>query len=313
MAASAPNAHAPQVPSASRLALWLHAARPKTLGAAVGPVVIGSALALGDGGAHAPAALAALLAAMLIQIGTNFANDLGDARRGADSPDRQGPLRLTQTGLATPGAMRAAAALAFGAALLCCLYLVSRGGWPLFALGLLAVLCGILYTAGPWPLAYVGLGDIFVLVWFGPVAVAGTHYVQTLSFSPATLIVGLAPGALSVAILVVNNLRDHDGDARAGKRTLVVRFGRYFGRIEYTGCLLVAALVPAALVLYDPAMPRGVLLAPLALLLLARPLRLIWTRTDAAALNPLLGATARGLLIYSVLFAVGGGWRGCPL
>lgn len=290
----------------ARCALWLHAARPKTLWAAFAPVLIGTAMAVADGRAHAPAALAALLAATLIQIGTNFANDLGDYCRGADAQDRQGPLRLTQAGLVTPRTMLAATVFVFAAAFLCSLYLVWRGGWPLLVIGLLAILSGALYTAGPWPLAYVGLGDVFVLIFFGPVAVAGTYYAQALVWSPATWGAGLAPGLLAVAILVVNNLRDHDGDARARKRTLVVRFGRRFARLEYTACVAGAALVPPLLLaMGGGSAPRGVLLALLGLLALIAPLRAVWTREDAPSLNPQLGATARGLLIYSVLFAVG--------
>lgn len=288
------------------LALWVHAARPKTLWAAFAPVLMGTAMAAADGHAHALSAVLTLLTAFLIQIGTNFANDVGDFHKGADAQDRQGPLRLTQAGLVSPRGMAVATALVFLAAFACCLYLVARGGWPMLVIGILGILSGVLYTAGPWPLAYVGLGDLFVLIFFGPVAVAGAYYVQALVWSPATVLAGLAPGLLSVAILVVNNLRDCDGDGRAGKRTLVVRFGRHFGRLEYSLCLAGAALVPILLLASGAAeAPRGVLLAPLALVSLIGPLRTVWRREDAPALNPLLGATARGLLLYSVLFAVG--------
>lgn len=292
-------------PSDRRFAIWLHAARPKTLWAALAPVVIGSAMAWEAGVFHAPSALAALLAAILIQVGTNFANDLGDFHKGADAQDRQGPLRVTQAGLVTPRAMGRATALVFAAAFLVSLFLVARGGWPVLVIGVLSILAGILYTAGPFPLGYHGLGDPFVLVFFGPVAVAGTYYVQGLSWPPEVMLAGVAPGLLAVAVLVVNNLRDLEGDRLAGKRTLAVRFGRTFARVEYAACVVGAAAVPVLLAWRGGPPRRGVLLAALILPLMARPLAIVARRSDAASLNPMLGNTARGLLIYGVLFAWG--------
>lgn len=294
----------------SRLHLWVHAARPKTLWAAFAPVLIGSAMAAADGVFHAPSALAALLGAFLIQIGTNFANDYGDYIKGADAHDRQGPLRVTQAGLVTPQAMRLATVLTFLAALACFFALVARGGWPLVAIGVASVVSGALYTLGPRPLGYLGLGDCFVLVFFGPVAVGGTYYVQARAWSGASLLAGVGPGLLAVAILVVNNLRDIEGDAKAGKRTLAVRLGRRFARLEYAACVFAATVaVPLALWLAGGCAHPGALLPILALPAFRGSLRAVFAATVPAQLNPQLGATARGLLIFSVLFAVGWLWR----
>ena len=202
----------------SRVQIWIMAARPKTLWAAVAPVAMGIAMAADAGGMHIPAALAALFGAVMIQIGTNLANDYFDYRKGTDQPGRLGPTRVTQAGLVTPHAMRIAITVTFSLAVVAGAYLVWRGGWPIVAVGLLSILFGFLYTAGPYPLGYNGLGDIFVLIFFGPVAVGGTYYVQTLDINTAVLIAGLAPGLFSVAILTVNNLRDIGTDAEAGKK-----------------------------------------------------------------------------------------------
>jgi 1,4-dihydroxy-2-naphthoate octaprenyltransferase len=281
-------------------AIWWQAARPKTLGAAVGPVLIGTALAARDGALHLPAAAAALAGALLIQMGTNFCNDYGDFVRGADAHGRKGPVRATQAGLVSPRAMIAATALAFLAAALCGLYLVTRGGWPIAITGAICILCGILYTVGPWPLAYVGLGDLFVLIFFGPVAVGGTYFVQAQHLTSAAVLAGLAPGLLSVAILTVNNLRDVEQDRHNNKRTLAVRFGAAFARWEYAACLLGAALMPPALWL-----ARGctgwVWLTSFALLPALPLLQIVFQHPDR--LNPVLGKTSGILLLYSVTFA----------
>ena len=282
------------------LKIWWQAARPKTLGAAVGPVLIGTALAAHDGTSHAPTALAALAGALLIQVGTNFCNDYGDAVRGADAGGRKGPVRATQAGLVTPRAMIVATALAFFAATLCGLYLVTRGGWPIAITGAICILCGILYTSGPWPLAYVGLGDLFVLIFFGPVAVGGTYFVQARHLTAPAVLAGLAPGLLSVAILTVNNLRDIEQDRLNHKRTLAVRFGAAFARWEYALCFAGAALVPLALWIL-----RGCIgwawLASFALLPALPLLQIVFQHPDR--LNPVLGKTSGILLLYSAVFA----------
>jgi 1,4-dihydroxy-2-naphthoate octaprenyltransferase len=282
------------------LRIWWQAARPKTLGAAVGPVLIGTALAARDGAAHLPAAAAALGGALLIQIGTNFCNDYGDAVRGADAVGRKGPVRATQAGLVSPRAMICATLLVFFAAALCGLYLATRGGWPIVITGALCILCGILYTAGPWPLAYVGLGDLFVLVFFGPVAVGGTYFVQAQHLTLPALLAGLAPGLLSVAILTVNNLRDIEQDRSNNKRTLAVRFGVAFARWEYAACLAGAALLPLALWIGRDC-TGWVWLTSFALLPALPLLAIVFHHPDR--LNPVLGKTSGILLLYSVLFA----------
>lgn len=288
----------------NRIGIWLHAARPKTLWAAFAPVMIGTAMAYSDGAFHAPAALAALLGALLIQVGTNFCNDYADFKKGADTAERQGPLRVTQAGLIAPRTMLAATAGVYALACIAGIYLVFRCGWPLLAVGALSIAAGIGYTAGPFPFGYRGWGDAFVLVFFGPVAVAGTYYVQALRVPLAPVLAGLAPGFLAVAILVVNNLRDVDEDTRTGKRTLAVRFGRSFARREYLLCLLAAALTPAALV----ALTRSHALSLLAMLVapVALPaVRRVFGGTTGEVLNPMLAYTARLLLLYSAIFSIG--------
>jgi 1,4-dihydroxy-2-naphthoate octaprenyltransferase len=290
--------------------VWVQAARPKTLPAAVAPVVVGIALAVEAAAFHALAAACALLGAVFIQVGTNYANDYHDFVQGADTADRKGPTRVTAAGLVTPTATRNAAVVAFALAVAAGTYLMIRGGWPIVAIGVASLLCGWLYTAGRYSLAYLGIADLFVLVFFGPVAVAGTYYVQAvdqpaaLALLPVVIAAGLGPGLLATAILLVNNIRDVDEDRVADKRTLIVRFGRGFGVRSYAVCIAVAALVPVALWLWTGG---GALAMTAALILpLALPtVRRLRDERDARRLNPLLGATARLLLVYSVLFSLG--------
>ncbi|HEY8241435.1 MAG TPA: 1,4-dihydroxy-2-naphthoate polyprenyltransferase [Kiritimatiellia bacterium] len=282
--------------------VWIQAARPKTLWAGVAPALIGTAMAAADGFFHLSSALFALLGAVLIQVGTNYCNDYCDFRKGADTSARVGPVRATQAGLVAPGAMLAATVIVFLLAALTAVPLFLRAGWPVAAISAAGILSGVLYTAGPKPLAYVGLGDIFVLLFFGPVAVAGTYFVQALRVESYVIFAGLAPGLLSVAVLTVNNLRDIETDRFAGKRTLAVRLGRGFARVEYAACILGATLVP--LVIYaakgwTAGLPGVLVAVPGAL-----AIRAVW-RTDGPALNPLLGRTALLLLLYSVLFSLG--------
>ena len=287
----------------SRFQTWLLAARPKTLPAAAAPVLIGAAMAVADHRFHLLSALGALIGALLIQIGTNFANDYFDYAKGTDTEGRLGPLRVTQAGLVSPPTMRRATIAVFGLALLVGCYLVWRGGFPIAVIGLLSILFGVLYTAGPFPLGYRGLGDFFVLIFFGPVAVGGTYYVQALSLPTEVIVAGLAPGLFSVAILTVNNLRDLDSDRAAGKRTLAVRLGRRFAVAEYALCVLTPVLVPLALYLFFD----GSVWALAALLVL--PLAVVTIRQAATRtgrpLNDTLAATGRLLLLYSILFSIG--------
>jgi len=288
----------------STVAVWMAAVRPKTLGAAVAPVLMGTAMAWEAGHFHALAALCALLGALLIQVGTNFSNDYADFARGADTGARKGPLRVTQAGLVTPATMRRATAGVFALAFLVGLYLVWRGGWPILVVGLLSILSGVLYTAGRYALAYLGIADLFVLVFFGPVAVGGTYYVQALTVDAPVLVAGLAPGLLSMAILLVNNIRDVEEDRQAGKRTLIVRLGKAFGVGLYVFCTVAAVLIPAGLYAATKAHPWAMTVV-LAGLLAAPIVRRLRTEPDPAKLNPLLGATGRMLLVYSLVFSVG--------
>jgi 1,4-dihydroxy-2-naphthoate octaprenyltransferase len=287
----------------SRFSVWVLAARPKTLPAGLAPVLIGTAMAFADGRMYWPAALAAALGSLLIQIGTNYANDYFDYKKGADTHERLGPIRVTQAGLVTPHAMKAAIILVFLAALLVGAYLVYRGGLPIAAIGILSILFGVLYTGGPYPLGYNGLGDIFVLIFFGPVAVGGTYFVQSLTITTPVICAGLAPGLFSVAILTVNNLRDIDSDRTSGKKTLAVRFGRRFAVTEYVLCIVAACLVPPILIIaYDHSTWVAVASATV---LLAIPAMRTVVATSGKPLNHTLALTGRLLLIFSLLFSIG--------
>jgi 1,4-dihydroxy-2-naphthoate polyprenyltransferase len=284
--------------------VWIAAARPKTLWAAVAPVLLGSAIALADGTFHSLAALCALGGAMLIQIATNYSNDYHDFVKGADTGARKGPTRATQAGLVRPEAMRAAAAITFALAVGAGIYLILRGGWPILAIGIASILCGMWYTAGRYSLAYLGLADVFVLAFFGPVAVAGTHFVQALEWSTAAVIAGLGPGFLAVGILLINNIRDVDEDFAAGKRTLIVRIGRDRGIFLYAMMLVAAAAVPFGLAMLGFA-PLGVMAASLVPLGAASVYRDLRRTADAANLNPLLGRTSIILFVYALVFSAG--------
>ncbi|MEE8430222.1 MAG: 1,4-dihydroxy-2-naphthoate polyprenyltransferase [Candidatus Desulfatibia sp.] len=287
----------------SSLNIWVQAARPKTLWASVAPVVIGSAMAFESGGLHIMSALSALLGAVLIQIGTNFANDYFDFHKGADSTDRLGPTRVVQAGLVPPPTMKAAFIAVFVLAVVPGAYLIWRAGWPLFVIGVLSILFGILYTAGPYPLGYVGLGELFVIIFFGPVAVGGTYYVQTLQISWPVIISGLAPGLFSVAILTVNNLRDVQSDHRAGKKTLAVRFGVTFSKIEYLLSIAIACLIPLILLLHNDKHLYSLLTS--VILLAAIPsIKTVFT-AEGIVLNHVLESTGKMLLLYSLIFSIG--------
>jgi len=288
----------------TRSQAWLLAARPATLSAAVAPVVVGTALAVRDGGFHALAAAAALIGALLIQIGTNLLNDVDDFERGADTADRLGPTRVTQSGLLAAAEVRRAGWATFAAAAAVGLYLIYRAGWPIFVLGIAALASGRAYTGGPWPLGYRGLGDLFVFVFFGVAAVAGTYYVQALHVTGIVWAATVPLGTLATAILVVNNVRDVETDRAAGKRTLPVRFGERFGRLEYATLLGLAYAVP--LVLWLSKSTSTIVLLPWLTVPMAIPLaRSVMTTTEGPALNDALGGTARLQLLFGILFAVG--------
>ncbi|MAA78732.1 MAG: 1,4-dihydroxy-2-naphthoate polyprenyltransferase [Deltaproteobacteria bacterium] len=280
---------------------WILAARLRTLPAAIAPVLIGCAIAHMGGNFHSLSAFFAMFGAILIQIGTNFANDYFDFINGADTEDRVGPTRATQAGLITPSAMKWAFIITFALVVPIIGYLAYRGGWPLIGVGIASIISGILYTGGPKPLGYMGLGDIFVLIFFGPVAVAGTEYVQSLQLSYEAILAGFASGLISTAILVVNNLRDKDTDKHVGKNTLAVRFGATFVRIEYSLCFIITGIITAYLsTIHSP----WVLLAIFPLLRGIPINHSMWTQSGAD-LDPNLGKTAQVLILYSLFFSIG--------
>ena len=297
---------------------WLTAARPQTLPAAAAPVLVGTGLAIHDDVFAPIAALFALVGAALIQVGTNFANDYYDAVKGADTDDRDGFTRVTQAGLIDADSVRLAAFATFGLAICTGAYLVYVGGLPILLVGLVSVLSGWAYTGGPYPLGYHGLGDLFVFVFFGVVAVVGTYYVQAVAVihDPLTLTVpsGTVPpeafvaslpiGAIATAILVVNNLRDREGDAAAGKRTLAVRFGETASRVEFTALVALAYVTSVGFWLGWQTSP--VVLLPLLTLPYAIPLVLtVWRYSDGEALNPALERTGKLLAAYAACFTIG--------
>ena len=284
------------------VATWIAASRPKTLPAAIVPVVVGTACAHATGGVAWGPALAALAGAIAIQIGTNFANDVFDAEKGADTAERIGPMRAVSAGLISAGAMKRAMIAAFAVACAFGLYLVSVGGWPIVVIGVASVASGIAYTGGPFPLGYHGLGDVFVMAFFGFVAVCGTAFVQ-VDHVPALGVWASVPvGALATAILVVNNVRDRVGDARAGKRTLAVRFGRPAALVEYAVLLAVAYVVPVGLAASGrPWAALPLLSAPLAIV----RMRTLMQATTGPEHNALLAQTGQLLAIHGTLFATG--------
>jgi 1,4-dihydroxy-2-naphthoate polyprenyltransferase len=288
---------------AGSLRAWVLAARPATLTAALAPVAVGSACALAEGAFRWGPGLAAIGGALLLQIGANFANDVYDFEKGADTAERLGPTRAVQAGLIAPAAIRRGMALVFGLSILVGIYLTLTAGLVIVAIGLASIAAAVLYTGGPYPLGYLGLGDLFVFLFFGLVAVCGTAFVHTLELSRLSVIAALPMGALSTAILVVNNLRDRETDARVGKRTLAVRLGRRGALAEYGALLLLAYAVPPALIVFRGFGPETLL--PLVTLPLSLSLLLRVMNGEGRALNPLLGQTARLLLLFAILFALG--------
>jgi 1,4-dihydroxy-2-naphthoate octaprenyltransferase len=287
---------------------WLLAARPATLPAAVGPVLVGVGASLGAGVPLRPdTALACLAVSLLLQVAANFANDLSDFRRGADTPDRLGPTRAAATGLLRPRELEMAIALVLASAGVVGLYLVSVGGVALLFVGLAAMVAALAYTGGPLPYGYRGLGEVFVFLFFGLVAVVGTAYLQALRVEWRFVMAAIPVGALVTAILVVNNLRDIPTDTVAHKRTLAVVFGERFAKTEYAALLVVAGLTPPLMLLLGQA---GIaVLLPLVAVPLAWPMsrevRGVGEGSDRRRLNPVLKGTARLTLVYCVLFAVG--------
>ena len=297
-----PGGDAPELRRPSPLAVWVLAARPKTLLAAVTPVWVGSACAIAAGAFQWQPALAALLGAMLLQIASNFANDVFDYEKGADTDARLGPARAVAAGWLTPRAMRRGLAVVIGLLLVVGAYLVSVAGPVLLVIGAASIASAIAYTGGPYPLGYHGLGDVFVLIFFGFVAVTGSVYVQSGSVPTLAWLSAVPVGCLATAILVVNNVRDVETDLVAGKRTLPARFGRRFGVIEYWALL---GLSYAALL--HPVVGRATgtfALLPAATLPLALRLALRVARERGAALNQVLARTALLLFAFGALLGV---------
>lgn len=282
---------------------WVLAARPPTLFAAIVPVLVGTACAVAAGRFRALPALAAMTGALLLQIAANFANDVFDYEKGADTEERLGPVRAVQAGLLTPGSVRRGLWVTLGLALLVGVYLTAVAGPFIVAIGLSSMLAAVAYTGGPYPLGYHGLGDVFVMLFFGFVAVGGTTFVQTGEVTPLSVWAALPVGALATAILVVNNLRDRETDARAGKRTLAVRLGERGALLEYALLFAVAYAVPLAL--FATGRAGATALAPLVTLPLAANLLRSVARERGRALNPLLKRTALLLFSHGVLFAAG--------
>ncbi|MBK8049259.1 MAG: 1,4-dihydroxy-2-naphthoate polyprenyltransferase [Anaerolineales bacterium] len=288
----------------TRRRAWILAARPKTLPAALSPVVVGIALAVAAGRFAWLPALAAAMGALLLQILSNFANDYSDFFRGADTPERLGPVRVTSGGLITPGQLRlgigAVIALSAGVGL----YLIWVGGWPILVVGVAAILAALAYTGGPFPFGYYGLGEFFVFLFFGVVAVCGTYYVQALDLTWAVFVASIPVGLLVTAILVVNNYRDIETDRKANKRTLAVRIGRKNAWREYAALVIVSYLILPILWLafgFTPAVLLPLLTVPVAV----RLVRTLGEAADGPTLNKTLAGTARLALIFCLLLALG--------
>jgi 1,4-dihydroxy-2-naphthoate octaprenyltransferase len=288
----------------SALRVWLMASRPRTLPAAIAPVLVGTALAISEDQFRPLAFAAALIGSVSIQIGTNLANDYSDARRGADTEDRLGPVRVTAGGLMPPRSVLIGTYVAFAIAVAGGIYLSVVVGPEMLVVGAVSIVAGVLYTGGPRPYGYAGLGELFVFLFFGLVAVAGSYYVQAERLTGEALALSVPVGLLAAAVLVVNNVRDLDTDRRAGKRTLAVKLGRQRARLLFAAMVVVSYLVALAIPLF------GGLSWWVALTLVSLPLapplvRTVTTRTDGPALNGALAATGRLLAAYSLALAIG--------
>ena len=284
---------------------WILAARPATLPAAAVPVIVGAAAAVSEGATFNPMIFAVTLAcALLIQIGTNFANDYSDFHRGADHEGRLGPVRVTQSGLITQAGVRRGIIVAFGLAVIAGAVLVGYGGVPILIIGIASVLSGLAYTGGPYPLGYHGLGDVFVFVFFGLIAATGTAYLQLGEWSRFALLLSIPIGLIVTNILVVNNLRDLPTDLAAGKRTLATRIGDGATRFQYVLFLFIAYAIPVAIALTD-SRRHALLLTLISLPLAALLTRIVWRGSSGRDLNPVLKKTGQLLLLFGSLLAAG--------
>lgn len=282
---------------------WFLAIRPKTLPAGAAPILVATAMAFGDGLHNFKTAAICLLASISVQIGTNLANDYYDHKKGTDREDRLGPTRVTQAGLISPVSVKIGFIISFLITAICCVFLFKQGGWPIVAIGIVSILSGIFYTAGRLAIGYLGLGDLFVFIFFGPVAVGATYYLQSFELNSAVLIASAAIGLLSVAILCVNNLRDMETDGKTNKKTLAVRFGKVFSHYQYMFCITTACLIPVYL-FYFIEDHKMILLSTLTIFPAIPVVHLVLT-SEGRALNPALGRTGQILLLFSILFSVG--------
>lgn len=288
----------------SNISAWMLAARTRTLPAAIAPVVLGSAMAIADKHFAWLAAAAALMVALLLQIAVNLANDYFDYVKGIDTEDRLGPPRVTQSGLIPARQVKRAMLLTIGISLLPGIYLLIRGGWPVFLIGIACICAALAYSGGPFPLASHGLGDLFVFIFFGLVAVCGTYYVQALHLTRMVMLMGVIEGLMITAILVVNNLRDIHTDRQTGKRTLAVIIGERGSRIEYLLLLGAAYAIPVILWLGSQRsvwVTLPIVSLPPALALIRR----VWSASDGVILNQALASTAKLALVYSLLLSAG--------
>jgi 1,4-dihydroxy-2-naphthoate polyprenyltransferase len=292
------------VAAPSGLRIWLMAARVRTLPAAVAPVLVGTALAGYQHVFHPLRFIAALIGAVFIQIGTNLSNDYSDARRGADTEDRLGPVRITAGGLVPPRQVLIATYLTFGVAVLAGVYLIVVAGWQLLLVGAASILAGVLYTGGPKPYGYEGLGELFVFLFFGIVAVAGSYFVQTKHLIWEAFALAVPVGLIAAAILVVNNFRDIDTDRRAGKRTLAVRLGRRRTRALYAAVVYGAFILAPATWVFGPLKP-WVLLPWLTLPMAAGVVRIVRNHSDGPSLNQALAQTGILQLAFCMLLSAG--------
>jgi 1,4-dihydroxy-2-naphthoate octaprenyltransferase len=288
----------------SSVRIWIMAARLRTLPAAVAPVLVGTALSATERHLRVGGFIAALLGAIFIQVGTNLSNDYSDARRGADTEDRLGPVRVTAGGLVPPSQVLLATYVTFGLAVACGVYLVAIAGPELIAVGAASILAGVLYTGGPRPYGYEGLGEVFVFLFFGIVAVAGSYFVQVQQLPWQAFVCAVPVGLLASAILVVNNVRDLETDRRAGKRTLAVRLGRERTRALYTA-MVAGAFITAPLPWAFGSMDAWLLLSWLAIPLALGVVRVVRTRTDGPTLNGALAKTGATQLVFCLLYSAG--------
>ncbi len=292
-----------QVANVSKIQSWFLAARPKTLPAAIVPVLVGSSLAIYSDSFFLPYSIVALLCSILIQIGTNYTNDLFDYLKGSDTKERKGPLRVLSAGLISVREMKIGIFVVFAITFLLGLYLVYAAGWIVLGIGIVSIIAGLAYTAGPFPLAYNGLGDIFVFLFFGIVGTMGTYYLHHQEFTLLAFLISLPVGALITNILIVNNFRDIEEDRNSGKKTLAVIFGNTFSKVEFIFLLIVSFLIPVILFTYYN-FSFGIFLPYLSLPIAFLLIKML-NEYNGTQLNNTLELTAKFSALYGLLFSIG--------